>query len=316
MNKVCFVINYCIFYLLKIKNSIGDVMHSIDLSKYNIRTDLAVDIMKNYKFKQSNLNNIKVSNIFINKTMAKKILKKSGNYITIEFDDVTDFENNKKLEKVFINQLKKIYKKNNIKDSDTCLIVGLGNSKSTPDSLGPMVVSKILVTKHLFMISQINGFRCVSAISPGVLGQTGLETGLVIEALVKKFSPSFLLVIDSLVSSIERVNKTIQITDTGIHPGSGIMTGRKEISKDTLGIPCIAIGVPTVCEVVTIISDTIDDMTNNLLKEDILKKKSNFLESLSSSYNLMVTPKEIDFLIEKLSTLIANGINKSLHKNI
>ena len=248
----------------------------------------------------------------------------------------------------------------NIKENNTCLVVGLGNSKSTPDSLGPLAISNILVTNHLFEIDSIDtGFRRVSAISPGVMGQTGIETSEIILSLIRTTRPDFVLVIDALASqSIERVNKTIQMTDTGIHPGSGVGNSRKEISKQIVGVPVIAIGVPTVVDAVTIVSDTINYMhkhysyskqninnpmnkllynnSPNYLKKDINvnnedKKvllgiigtlnekeiKQLIFEVLTPiGYNLMVTPKEVDFVISRLSDIIGNGINEALHKRV
>ena len=238
----------------------------------------------------------------------------------------------------------------------SCLIIGLGNSKSTPDSLGPLTVNNIIVTNHLFELNELSDeYRRVSVLVPGVMGQTGLETSDVISSIVDKFKPNFIILVDALASqSVERVNKTIQMTDTGIHPGSGIGNSRKEISYETLNIPCIAIGVPTVVDAITIVSDTINYMhkhytysklninnplhklmahSPNYLKEKIeLNKKDKetllgivgtleedeikqlLFEVLSPiGYNMMVTPKEVDFLIEKLSSLIGNGINEALH---
>jgi len=337
--------------------------HNIDLSKYKTRTDLAIEVIGDNKegitSNVYNVDDIKITDVFINKKAGDKIGKKQGNYITIEFNDVTDFENQKKVERVFCDKLNELFKKINISDNNTCLVVGLGNSKSTPDSLGPLTISNILVTNHLFMLGSVeDGFRSVSAISPGVLGQTGLETSELISSIVTKFKPDFLIVIDALASqSIERVNKTIQITDTGIHPGSGVGNSRKEISNKTLGIPCIAIGIPTVVDAITIVSDTINYMhkhysyskanknnpSNKLMtslpnylnkevkinpkdKEILLgivgtlqdsEVKQLLYEVLSPiGFNLMVTPKEVDFLIEKLSDLISSGINKVLHKKV
>ena len=198
----------------------------------------------------------------------------------------------------------------------------------------------------------------VSAINPGVMGQTGIETSDIILSIVEKIKPDFLIVIDSLASgSIERVNKTIQMTDTGIHPGSGIGNSRKEISKEKINIPVIAIGIPTVVDANVIVSDTINYMYKhyaynkefmknpmsklttsnvNYLKKDVTidesDKKNLFgiIGTLSNNefkeliyevltpigYNMMVTPKEIDFVIEKLGDIIGNGINKALHKNV
>ena len=338
--------------------------HNIDLSNYKIRTDLAIEAIDNKKIKGITSKEIieegiKVTEVMIDEEASQIINKKKGNYITIEFEDVTDYENGKKVEKKFSSELTKLINKLNIDKDASCLIVGLGNSKSTPDSLGPLVINNVLVTNHLFELEEVtDGYRRVSVLVPGVMGQTGLETSEVISSLVDKFKPDFLIAIDALASqSIERVNKTIQMTDTGIHPGSGIGNSRKEISYETLKIPCIAIGVPTVVDAITIVSDTINYMhkhytysklninnplnklmaySPNYLKEKItLNKKDKetllgivgtleenevkqlLFEVLTPiGFNLMVTPKEVDFLVEKLSLIIGNGINKALHYNI
>ncbi len=334
--------------------------HSIDLSKYQIRTDLAIESIKNIKGISEEVieENIKITKVSVDDKTSKLINKKKGNYITIEFEDVTDIANYEKVKKKFINELSNLLNILKIDKKASCLIIGLGNSKSTPDSLGPLTVNNIIVTNHLFELDELsNDYRRVSVLIPGVMGQTGLETSDVISSIVNKFNPDFLIVIDALASqSIERVNKTIQITDTGIHPGSGIGNSRKEISFETLNVPCIAIGVPTVVDAITIVSDTINYMHKhytysklninnpthklmvtkpNYLKEKIpvnKKDKETLLGIVGTleeneikqllfevltpiGYNMMVTPKEVDFLIEKLSNLIGNGINETLHNN-
>jgi len=338
--------------------------HKIDLAKYQIRTDLAIEAINDLAIegiisKVSNIDGIKITDVYVNESGSKIINKKPGNYVTIEFDDITDFDNSKKVENIFKKELNKMLSKLNISKNASCLIVGLGNSKSTPDSLGPLVINNILVTNHLFMLGDIEqGFRRVSALSPGVTGQTGLETSEIVNSVVKQFNPDFLIIVDALASqSIERVNKTIQMTDTGIHPGSGVGNSRKEISKDNLYIPCIAIGIPTVVDAITIVSDTINYMhkhytyskqnKNNPLNKlmtyspNYLKKKINLNEedrktllgivgTLSNTeikqllfevltpigFNMMVTPKEVDFVIEKLGLIISNGINRTLHEKV
>ncbi len=332
--------------------------HSVDLSKYQIRTDLAIESIKDFKniSKEKIEENIKITNVVVDDKVSKLINKKKGNYITIEFEDVTDSSNFDKVKKVFVRELNNLLNLLNINKKASCLIIGLGNSKSTPDSLGPLTINNIIVTNHLFELDELsNDYRRVSVLVPGVMGQTGLETSDVISSIVDKFKPDFIIIIDALASqSIERVNKTIQMTDTGIHPGSGIGNSRKEISYETLNIPCIAIGVPTVVDAITIVSDTINYMhkhytysklninnplnklmaySPNYLKEKIeLNKKDKetllgivgtleedeikqlLFEVLSPiGYNMMVTPKEVDFLIEKLSNLIGNGLNEALH---
>ena len=322
-------------------------MGQIDLSKYNVRTDL---IIENEKIVH---NEKKIDGMVITRT------KKKGNYFTLSFLDITNFEDREKVGKQLELILKEILKLNNIMEDDTCLVVGLGNRQSTPDSLGVKVLEKVLVTSHLFSFGEISdGMRVVSLFTPGVMASTGIETAKIITSLVREIKPNFVIAIDALASrSIDRINKTIQVTDTGIHPGSGIGNNRVEISKNTLGIPVIAIGVPTVVMSSTIVYDTINYLYKhisyikeyeginklsyqkfnykNKIKDRILsnQEKENLLglfgtlsnnEQLAlidevlnnTNLNLIVTPTEIDFLIDKLSEVIANSINNALHRQI
>ena len=240
--------------------------HEIDLSKYKIRTDLAIEeITEDYKRETKQYDEIKVEKIYIDEQISKKINKKIGNYITIEFKDITDTENKEKVKNIFKKEIKELLKEIKIKDKDLCLIIGLGNRMSTPDSLGPKTIDNLIITNHLYELGFLGEeYRRVAAITPGVMGETGIETSDIIKSISEKIKPDFVIVIDALASSsIERVNKTIQITDTGIHPGSGIGNSRKEISKEILNVPVIAIGVPTTVDAVTIVSDTINYITKH-----------------------------------------------------
>lgn len=335
-------------------------MHRIDLKNVNIHTDLVIEQINDKNLiKEEVINNIKISRVVMDKNNL--LNKKEGNYITIELTDITNYEDRENVGKVLVKEIKDILNKNNIKDNYECLVIGLGNKKSTPDALGPMVIDNILVTRHLFELNVDvkKGIRKVSAIIPGVMGNTGIETIDIIKGIVDNVKPKFIIVIDSLcASSIERLNKTIQLTDTGIHPGSGIGNMRKEISKDTLGIPVIVIGVPTVVESVTIVNDTLEYMFMHLnyLKNNyetsklVVKRNNNYLDKIKSSkvsnedkeilggiigsldeekkknlisevlnninYNLIVTPKEIDFIIEKLANVISNSINNAINREV
>ena len=335
----------------------------IDLSKFNIRTDLVIDseINNNYVKKRNINDSINVTSIDVDDEIGLKLNKKKGTYITIEFVDITNHEDKVVVEDVLSLELGKILKKKNISDSDSGLVIGLGNRFSTADSLGPKVVDKIMVTRHLFELKADvkDGIRCVSGISPGVMANTGIETVDIIMGIIKNINPKFLVVVDALASSsIDRINKTIQITDTGIHPGSGIGNNRKEISIETIGIPVIAIGVPTVVESSIIVSDTIyylfkhlsyiknnyesnklvvnhsGDYINRIKEQEMDAKEKENLSGIigtlseeekleltrevlnSINYNMIVTPKEIDFLIDNLSEVISSSINKSLHKAV
>lgn len=331
--------------------------HNQDLSKYDIHTDLAIELTKE-KVQTKKIDKVTISSVTLDKEQSKSISKKEGTYITIEFPDITDYDNQRKIENIFSKELKEMLKKINIKEDNTCLIIGLGNEKSTPDSIGPLAIKNIIVTNHLYLYGNLEeGFRRVFAITPGVMGETGIETSDMVKGITDIIKPDFIIVIDALAaSSIERVNKTIQMTDAGINPGSGIGNKRKEISKSTLNIPVIAIGVPTVVDAASIVSDTINYMykkfaydkaninnpTNKLLiNTNYLSKnidiehndkkhlfglvgtltndevKTLIYEVLTpTGYNLMVTPKEEDFIVEKLSEVISNGINKALHKKV
>lgn len=337
--------------------------NSINLDKYNIRTDLIIENINNTnnKVETEVLDNITITTIKVDNSLSPSINKKEGIYVTIEFEDITNYEDREAVGKCLEQEIKKIVSISNIQANDECLIIGLGNSKSTPDSLGPKTIEKVLVTRHLFELDTNvkEGFRKVSALSPGVMANTGIETSDIITCLIDKIKPKFLIVIDALASSsIDRINKTIQITDTGINPGSGVGNHRKEISKDTLNIPVIAIGIPTVVSSATIVNDTItylfkhlsyiknnyyenklvygrdknyiDKIKNSDLSKDEKQELSGIIGSLgeeekkslinevlnSINYNLIVTPKEIDFLIDKLSEVLANSINNSLHQSV
>ena len=336
-------------------------MHEVNLEGFDIHTDLAIDVIDNNSnldgVKQTikNINDITVTLVELKE--SNSLNKKAGNYITIEFDDITDTDNYNRVKDVVIDELKNLLKEIKINKSDSCLFIGLDNSKSTPDSLGPKVSKDIIVTRHIFDLGELDKkYRVVSALIPGVKGTTGIETHDIIESVVNKIKPDFIVAVDALASgSVDRVNKTIQMTDTGIHPGSGIGNARKEISASTIGIPVIGIGVPTVVDASVIVSDTINYMykhyafnkeysknpkskltfnnvnylnkniiINNKDKEDLFgligKLNSDEIKILINEvlnpigYNLMVTPKEIDFVIDKLSMLLATSINNTLHE--
>ena len=334
--------------------------HEIDLSKYQIRTDLIIEsIGKNLQedgifHQEETIGDIKVDHIEIKEEYSNKFNKQKGIYKTIRFTDVTDTMNRKKVEDVFVDQLKDLLEKEKIKEDASCLVIGLGNSMSTPDALGPKIIDHILVTRHLYLLEGANieeGYRNVSAVAPGVTGVTGIETSDIILGIKEKINPDFLIVVDALSSSsLERLNKTIQLTNTGISPGSGIGNYRREISRETIGIPVIAIGVPTVVDAATIVFDTFHYLLKKISyhKENINRHKDKFVpshqldyssqeETLKSDekkdlmgllgtlednemknlimevltpigYNFMVTPKEVDFLIDKLALLIGKGI--------
>ena len=201
----------------------------IDLSKYNIRTDLLIESVSSDNkdiIVEKVSDSVKVTTINVNPLLASNLDRKIGTYITIEYEDITNYEDRVAVTDCLSLQIKKILNKLNVKENSSFLIIGLGNRESTADSLGPKVIDKVMVTRHLFLLDTNvkEGIRCVSAISPNVMANTGVESFDIIKGIVDSVKPDYLIVIDSLASlSIDRLNKTIQITDTGINPGSGIL---------------------------------------------------------------------------------------------
>lgn len=262
-------------------------MHEVDLNKKDLRTDLILE--KQYKNLESKTTKYKDIEIITTKY-------KNNNYTTIYFNDATDKDNYLNLEKVLIKELKKYI---NIKENDTILVVGLGNSKSTPDALGPSTIDDILVTRHLKLLNVLDkDYSVVSTFKPSVMGTTGIESIDLIKNIIKDIKATKVIVLDALkASKIERLVKTIQITDSGIHPGSGINNNRGEISKNTMETDVISIGIPTVVDIKTIL-------------ESILE------EEIELDENLILTPTDIDYQIEKLSKLLSISINKTLHKKL
>lgn len=310
---------------------------------YNFRTDLASERRDIYQ-KANNLSNeidgiestkeeinenIKVERVkIINEDGEKAIGKPVGNYITIDVKKlkIAQEEEIQKAAETLSNELKKIIDAHIDKQGEV-LVVGLGNIYVTPDSLGPKVINEIEVTRHIinYLPQYVEeGTRMVSAISPGVLGTTGIETVEILKGIVDNINPKLVIVIDALASrSIERISSTVQISDTGIVPGAGVGNTRSEISQKTLGVPVVAIGIPTVVETAVLVNDCLDLFIEKLQNEaksndylNQLKEEDNYEEIkevlIPKDYNLIVTPKEIDDLIENMKDIVAQGINQSL----
>ena len=307
---------------------------------YNFRTDLALERRDLYN-KAHNVekdvdgieteeeqidDKIKVSRVKVtNQNGEEAIGKPQGNYITIDFKSlkIANDDEIQKASEIVTKELKALLEKH-VSTQDSILVVGLGNIYVTPDALGPKVINEIDITRHLleYMPEVLDkNTREVSAVSPGVLGTTGIETLEILKGIVDNIKPKLVIVIDALASrSIERISSSIQLADTGIVPGAGVGNARKELTQNTLGVPVIAMGIPTVVEAATIAADSLtlliqkvqeqaqsNDFLNQLQEEDkyILIKEVLAPEE----YNFIVTPKEIDELIEKMKDVVARGIN-------
>ena len=311
----------------------------------NFRTDLALERRDLYK-KANDIANevdgletqeekigedIQITRVkVLNENGEQAIGKKKGNYITIDVKTlkIAGEEEIQKASEAVTKELKTLLAQL-IGEKDDILVVGLGNLYVTPDALGPKVIQDIDITRHIinYMPEVLDqDTRPVSAVSPGVLGTTGIETLEILKGIVDNIHPKLLIVIDALASrSIERISSTVQIADTGIVPGAGVGNQRKELTIDTLGVPVIAIGVPTVVEAATIAADSLDlfiqklqqdahsnDFLNQLQEEDKYQMIKEVL--VPEEYNFIVTPKEIDDLIENMSSVVARGINYATQK--
>ena len=311
---------------------------------YNFRTDLALERRDLYN-KANNIendidgigaeeekvnDNIIISRVRVtNEKGEEAIGKKKGNYITIDVRNlkIAGEEEIQKTSEVVTNELKKLIE-NHITKQDAILVVGLGNIYVTPDSLGPKVINEIDITRHLleYMPEVLDkNTRQVSAISPGVLGTTGIETMEILKGIIDNVKPKLVIIIDALASrNIERISSSVQIADTGIVPGAGVGNARKELTEATLGVPVIAMGIPTVVEAATIAADSLtlfikkvqdngnsNDFLNKLQEEDKYKIIKEILAP--EEYNFIVTPKEIDSLIEKMKDIVARRINFAIN---
>lgn len=280
-----------------------------------IRTDLALEKremhseeIEGVRSEEAESEGLKITRVFItDESAAKKIGKPIGTYVTVELEDM-EFENEEiisKGSKAVAHELKKMIKN----DTSSVLVAGLGNRSITPDSVGPKAVDKVFVTRHL---SEIKGdfdfdFRPVSAVAPGVLGITGIETGEILSGIAGKIKPDLIICVDALASrSLKRLGTTVQISDSGINPGSGVGNNRREISEKTFSLPVIAIGVPMVVDAATVAEDILKTAGNE--NPDLIK---NSLEGKSE--NMIVTPSNVDIISDQAADIISEAINIALH---
>ncbi|MGG1552656.1 MULTISPECIES: GPR endopeptidase [Paenibacillus] len=319
----------------------------MDLSSFTTHTDLALDArdiaqqanqgqpIPGIEQVSTRENGIRVTKInVLNEEGSKAMGKLMGHYITMEVPALRekDTQLQDRVATKLAQEFEAFLLEIGIPKNAKALIIGLGNSNVTPDALGPLVVDNVMVTRHYFELVPDDvgeGYRAVSAVAPGVLGTTGIESSDIVQGIVDRSKPDFIIAIDALASrSLERVNTTIQIADTGIHPGSGIGNKRKGLTKENLGIPVIAIGVPTVVYASTIVNNAFDlmqkhfsDQTqntgkifgllDNIHEDERLQLVKEVLNPVG--HDLLVTPKEIDQFIEDIANIIASGLNAALH---
>ena len=246
---------------------------------------------------------------------ALEMEKPMGTYITIESPDLSfgEAEVNRQLSRVFARELRKLMGK----IDGTVMVVGVGNRAVTADSLGPMVAEKILVTRHLLQTMKeiLPEHACSAcALAPGVLGDTGMETGEILAALVKEIQPALILAVDSLAAQASwRIARSVQLTDSGLAPGSGIGNDRKILNKEELGVPVIGIGVPMVVYASSIAYESAKiAMHEENLPQEIQERLLSLLNA--SAGDLVVAPKEIDYVVKNCAEIISSGINMALHQ--
>lgn len=316
----------------------------LDLQRYSVRTDLAVDAREmaghagpipGVDEEITEKDGVKITRLnVLNEAGSQAIGRVKGHYVTLEVPGLRngDTKLQEQVSEHFAREFEDFLALIGIQKKQTVLIVGLGNWNVTPDSLGPLVVENVLVTRQYFQLmpDQVApGYREISAIAPGVLGLTGIESSEIVQGIVERTKPDLIIAIDALASkSLERVNTTIQIADIGIHPGSGIGNKRRGLTKEVLGVPVVAIGVPTVCYASTIVNNVMEMMKNHFGQEtNQTRQIMGMLDDISEQerlalvkevleplgHDLIVTPKEIDEFIEDIANIVASGLNAALH---
>lgn len=315
---------------------------------YAIRTDLAVEAREmlhsggsgtdgiNVMMEESENEDIKVTWVeILNQEGARKMNKPIGNYITVESDAMkgNDVAAHEEIIRILSRKLGKLH---NLGPDGVVLVVGLGNWNVTPDALGPKVISKILVTRHIAegsLPEELAGrVRPSGAISPGVMGLTGIETAEIIRGVADRVKPDLIIAVDALAARrTSRINATIQMSDTGVNPGAGMGNKRMSLNQETMGVPVIGIGVPTVVDAATLVNDTMDRMLDSMiqsspkgtdfyrmLSELAEEEKYQLITEILNPYagNMFVTPKEVDAVIDRLSNIIANAINIAIHPGV
>nr|WP_307999672.1 GPR endopeptidase [uncultured Merdimonas sp.] len=315
------------------------------IEKYSIRTDLALEQKERFEADnveipgvileehQDEEREIKITTVKIETENGAKIMKKPvGTYVTMEAPGmaVPDEDYHREIAEELSRYLRRFLKTDDRKKDYSVLVAGLGNRKVTPDALGPYVVDNLNISRHI--VKEYGKYamgeekvQMVSAMVPGVMGQTGMETVEIIRGIVKETKPDLLIVIDALAArSSRRLNRTIQISDAGIHPGSGVGNYRNGITRETVGIPVIAIGVPTVVDAATIVNDTMENLIRALESSETLRgvgvvlqgynaaEKYELVKELISPHlhGLFVTPKDIDETVKRISYTISEALNQ------
>ena len=290
-----------------------------------IRTDLALETTERFAEENTEIRGVEIKEKYdgekdvrttvvriVTENGAKAMGRPQGTYITIEAPDLSepDEDYHREISEEISKHLKQLI---DLKQEKSILVVGLGNAGITADALGPHVVENLRMTRHIIREYGLRGIshekmHRVSGIVPGVMAQTGMETAEIIQGVVAETKPDVVIAIDALAArSVRRLNRTIQITDTGIHPGSGVGNHRNGLTEDNLQVKVIGIGVPTVVDAATIVHDSMAHLLDALEESE----QKEFLEEMITPnlYSMFVTPKDVDETVKYLSFTISEGLN-------
>lgn len=290
-----------------------------------IRTDLALETTERFAEENTEIRGVEVHEEYneekdvrttvvkiVTENGAKSMGRPQGTYITIEAPELStpDEEYHREISEEISLHLRKLI---DLKKEKSVLVVGLGNAEITADALGPHVVDNLLMTRHIIKEYGLRGIKHdrmhrISGIAPGVMAQTGMETAEIVQGIVFETKPDVVIAIDALAArSVRRLSRTIQITDTGIHPGSGVGNHRNGLTEENLQVKVIGIGVPTVVDAATIVHDSMAHLLDAL--EETEQKE--FLDEMIAPnlYSMFVTPKDVDETIKYLSFTISEGLN-------
>ena len=296
------------------------------MDRYTVRTDLALEQRERFVSDQieipgvvveetyDDMCEVRVTTVRIETENGAAVMGKPvGNYITLEAPKMAEADESyhREISGKLMEVLEGCLPEKD--DGQSILIIGLGNRNVTPDALGPLVVEHLDITRHL--VKEYGKYaldgeadRLVSAVVPGVMGQTGMETVEIVRGIVEETEPDFVIAIDALAArSVRRLNRTIQIADTGIAPGSGVGNHRNAITEETVGVPVIAIGVPTVVDAATIVGDSIEEYVAKCRDEGMRENKEHLIPPYL--YGMFVTPKDIDETMERTSYTISEALN-------
>lgn len=300
------------------------------MGNFQVRTDLALEARESISEADSELRGVRVEEYYkekedvrVTKVMidtknaAKAMGKPMGIYVTMEAPAMVepDDDYHREISECLAEELQNLLPGG---EEQSVLVVGLGNREVTADSLGPQAVDNLLITRHIVREYGTAAYNCdrmnlISALEPGVMAKTGMETAEIVKGVVQETSPDVLIVIDALAArSTKRLNRTIQITNTGIQPGSGVGNHRNALTEESLGIPVIAIGIPTVVDAATIVFDALDKLLEEENDLDAAKYVGRQQLNFSELNNMYMTGKDIDAVIKRVSFTVSEGINMAL----